>query len=318
MLCLLICFNPCYLGNTIRSTAYIWSYEWLSCVSILVILEIQSDRNNFILPKTSTNEFQSLLSWKYNQIYAWVGSVYGCQRVSILVILEIQSDRYNPTVCCAHRAVSILVILEIQSDLFMNENNNMIHLLSFNPCYLGNTIRSHKEYLIEGEDFLFQSLLSWKYNQILAICTWTFFPGNSVFQSLLSWKYNQICPLNHHTRSPGVVSILVILEIQSDLNELGTTLLLFLSFNPCYLGNTIRSVYLETFQTFRASFNPCYLGNTIRSILYVLSNEGVKGLMFQSLLSWKYNQILGFRPNNVWRKNKNGKGSWGWNTTSYD
>ena len=68
---------------------------------------------------------------------------------------------------------------------------------SFNPCYLGNTIRSGDN--LDYEDFwaiLFQSLLSWKYNQISE------FDSNEIigiakFQSLLSWKYNQIpkiCP----------------------------------------------------------------------------------------------------------------------------
>ena len=134
--------------------------------------------------------------------------------VSILVILEIQSDLDSSLkLLCNILFVSILVILEIQSDLraFLSISSCF---LRFNPCYLGNTIRS------EGKDgdidklLEFQSLLSWKYNQICKLIMEL--TGLMVFQSLLSWKYNQIKTRSEtKTRSEGV-SILVILEIQSD------------------------------------------------------------------------------------------------------
>ena len=113
------------------------------------------------------------------------------------------------------------------------------YLVCFNPCYLGNTIRSLISRILEDKVEEFQSLLSWKYNQI------TFFTSGDD----RSWS----------------VSILVILEIQSDRPQYRYIASIPFSFNPCYLGNTIRSappIFLE----------------------FLLDK-------FQSLLSWKYNQI---------------------------
>ena len=114
---------------------------------------------------------------------------------------------------------------------------------SFNPCYLGNTIRS-------------------------------------------LWTETHMC---EHPQ----VSILVILEIQSDHSWQSQEWVMSLSFNPCYLGNTIRSVGAYSLKRNYTSFNPCYLGNTIRShsIYQAFHIPDV----FQSLLSWKYNQILNAR-----------------------
>ena len=136
-----------------------------------------------------------------------------------------------------------------------------------------------------------------------------------MFQSLLSWKYNQI-----------------LLKTKVDITYL-------LSFNPCYLGNTIRSLRQVRCSIQKSCFNPCYLGNTIRSffalfiyiivtivsilvileiqsdldswaagtsviqtvsilvILEIQSDQSPEffrlhfSRKFQSLLSWKYNQI---------------------------
>ena len=110
--------------------------------------------------------------------------------------------------------VSILVILEIQSDL-KNEQNRI------------------------RENTMFQSLLSWKYNQILS--PFIDDDDDRAFQSLLSWKYNQIQTIDQ-------------------TNELKKE-----RFNPCYLGNTIRSLRQVRRSMQKSCFNPCYLGNTIRS-----------------------------------------------------
>ena len=135
--------------------------------------------------------------------------------------------------------VSILVILEIQSDLY-SENSSFPLITCFNPCYLGNTIRSKAILVLDFKTIKFQSLLSWKYNQInlknetpnpsyssfnpcyLGNTIRSFNPAESPcnivwFQSLLSWKYNQI---------------LLVAAIRHPHG---------LCFNPCYLGNTIRS-----------------------------------------------------------------------------
>ena len=149
-------------------------------VSILVILEIQSDRNDDLNNPRNWMLFQSLLSWKYNQIMT-----------PIVYLLN-------------------------------------FFAWSFNPCYLGNTIRSSigrrlswkynqisTFVLILSLNSEFQSLLSWKYNQINGqINLWG---SDFKFQSLLSWKYNQIRYYLFPHDWTLEVSILVILEIQSDL-----------------------------------------------------------------------------------------------------
>ena len=140
----------------------------------------------------------------------------------------------------------------------------IIYISSFNPCYLGNTIRSKTLRSIAEKSGMFQSLLSWKYNQIAlkkksvgifptkfqsllswkynqirrsdgllstdaafqSLLSWKYnqiarnFATNQfdlLFQSLLSWKYNQISDFLCFYTSRFFVSILVILEIQSDL-----------------------------------------------------------------------------------------------------
>ena len=183
--------------------------------------------------------FQSLLSWKYNQIFPDPEAQFQRPRVSILVILEIQSDLKDINAAMEAITVSILVILEIQSDQ-VEVAALRLAKLGFNPCYLGNTIRStNKQYQ------------RWWYVK---------------FQSLLSWKYNQIVPESSIEKCLDSVSILVILEIQSDPNMKEYTVMRIICFNPCYLGNTIRSVWpVKPAVTDYFSFNPCYLGNTIRS-----------------------------------------------------
>ena len=189
--------------------------------------------------------FQSLLSWKYNQISQY------------------------PRVEKRRLLVSILVILEIQSDLdTINKSATVPN--SFNPCYLGNTIRSlfnsHFEISLNR---MFQSLLSWKYNQIcILLCNhFSFRPPK--FQSLLSWKYNQIWV----NVSALLVSLVLFQSLLSwKYNQIALYMLFFqkliICFNPCYLGNTIRSVNRKTKKVNRIKgFNPCYLGNTIRSAM---------------------------------------------------
>jgi len=109
-------FNPCYLGNTIRSeySGNIWAEYAL---------------------------FQSLLSWKYNQIHELGGS-----KMEGVV-------GFNP--CYLGNT--------IRSDSSFSGSRAS---QSFNPCYLGNTIRSEYRYLVKDFSVKFQSLLSWKYNQI--------------------------------------------------------------------------------------------------------------------------------------------------------
>ena len=212
--------------------------------------------------------------------------------------------------------VSILVILEIQSDHQTNDQTNELKKERFNPCYLGNTIRSFPAIVGVEVSIEFQSLLSWKYNQICIPSTMNVILAEKV--SILV-----ILEIQSDRQAQWInafwdrVSILVILEIQSDLfsdkiakiscntsfqsllswkyNQIESKsdqrLNWYTRFNPCYLGNTIRSKPRFIFIFFIIlSFNPCYLGNTIRSSLHQRYTVVCFNL-FQSLLSWKYNQI---------------------------
>ena len=183
-----------------------------------------------------------MLSWKYNQIiFRKAGDLRNGSHVSILVILEIQSDPPYFLDCLRNRrTVSILVILEIQSDLekrpgvfFMRSmfqsllswKYNQIIItpttapnssISFNPCYLGNTIRS--SYWLHGHQ--------WEKQGGFNPC----YLGNTIRSNLLiifqsdNSSFNP-CYLGNTIRSlasieefifEDLVSILVILEIQSD------------------------------------------------------------------------------------------------------
>ena len=115
------CFNPCYLGNTIRSSLSFSVETMLKLVSILVILEIQSD---LTFPQAPFHKVSS----------------------------------FNP--CYLGNTIrSGMIDQKIEKLLF-----------GFNPCYLGNTIRSLVPIIRGFNITMFQSLLSWKYNQIPKIC----------------------------------------------------------------------------------------------------------------------------------------------------
>ena len=235
-------FNPCYLGNTIRSLHVIEKIASKIRIRFNPCYLGNTIRSQSCLYNGSTglSMFQSLLSWKYNQICLSAGlyplSASLCfnpcylgntirselwywfeyqphHHVSILVILEIQSDRGLRVQKGGGWRVSILVILEIQSDQYLTG---------------------------KGCESIRVSILV-----ILEI------QSDQPFE-------NQFIRLT-------IVSILVILEIQSDLGNGFLKTNKTICFNPCYLGNTIRSSMTSFNFFFASSFNPCYLGNTIRS-----------------------------------------------------
>ena len=256
-------FNPCYLGNTIRSPLPMPPHPCDGCFNPCYLGNTIRSKQ-FKKNSKKESKFQSLLSWKYNQILFGQHRLKNIQKqVSILVILEIQSDLknsifdflkvecFNPcylgnTIRSHGWALSIIQRKCCFNPCYLGNTIrstdcivNSQAILCFNPCYLGNTIRSISFAKERDRKESFQSLLSWKYNQI------SFFPAfsnsNLWFQSLLSWKYNQISRSNRKKGWNYYVSILVILEIQSDLQVDDPSSISMFGFNPCYLGNTIRS-----------------------------------------------------------------------------
>ena len=217
---------------------------------------------------TKTILFQSLLSWKYNQIHVSAGVNWA----------ELAKS-FNP--CYLGNTIrSILFWLNIEP-----------FCSSFNPCYLGNTIRSI-------------------YALAFALYAWSFNPcylGNTIrsnaptpallalrqFQSLLSWKYNQISKARPAWKAWKAVSILVILEIQSDQVFMKHPEVRGWGFNPCYLGNTIRSGLFFFFGYSIIKFQSL-LSWKYNQIFYLSSFVWQIKVKFQSLLSWKYNQICIF------------------------
>ena len=213
-------------------------------VSILVILEIQSDRETLNELMLFEVEFQSLLSWKYNQIKPLDGDSF---RKKIL-FQSLLSWKYNQIVNFIRRKELIF--------------------LSFNPCYLGNTIRSLFKFSRLRTQSTFQSLLSWKYNQISSLLVSVFclvycfnpcYLGNTIRSQespngnindklvsiLVILEIQSDQELLSVAWPDNTVSILVILEIQSDLDPDDMKDGLLFSFNPCYLGNTIRSIIIK-------------------------------------------------------------------------
>ena len=186
--------------------------------------------------------FQSLLSWKYNQIILFFPFSILWQ----ILFQSLLSWKYN------------------QIHAFVLKK---IFPYRFNPCYLGNTIRSCCTHSCNKTlSFAFQSLLSWKYNQIAF--------DAQVFD-LRPNSFNP-CYLGNTIRSAFDAQVF---DFQPN------------SFNPCYLGNTIRSFILSMSCVICfGCFNPCYLGNTIRSLTVNFCLHLAHS--FQSLLSWKYNQIF--------------------------
>ena len=185
--------------------------------------------------------FQSLLSWKYNQI-----SVGTKQNINGTM------TSFNP--CYLGNTIRSL-----------RNNYQTWELFSFNPCYLGNTIRSPTSASRSSKSEQFQSLLSWKYNQIKTNCSYIFLES-LLFQSLLSWKYNQIvwAPAQH--RHCCLFQSLLSWKYNQIFGvHPFFSAFCFPGFNPCYLGNTIRSFSRMWSAGGEGSFNPCYLGNTIRS-----------------------------------------------------
>jgi len=111
---------------------------------------------------------------------------------------------------------------------------------------------------------MFQSLLSWKYNQIYIDFSTTL--KAVLFQSLLSWKYNQILSQAVAVSLTMKVSILVILEIQSDLED---------------IEEIVQSAPVMFQSLLSWKYNQ----------IYIDFSTTLKAVLFQSLLSWKYNQI---------------------------
>ncbi|KPA12878.1 conserved hypothetical protein, membrane [Candidatus Magnetomorum sp. HK-1] len=111
-------FNPCFHGSYIRARPDYNSRYSINLVSILVFMEVTSER---WLPSPGISRmflFQSLFSWKLHQsIITKSQKTLSSTRVSILVFMEVTSELncFN-LVNCFFFNVSILVFMEVTSE----------------------------------------------------------------------------------------------------------------------------------------------------------------------------------------------------------